>query len=297
MELQIESMDSNLRECLTHARKIGVVANVVNIFNKVINIELTNPSLLITLSKGEVTPAPYTMKAVSPIEFDKFRDHLNIGDTFRFKTAGEMIVNDDKVIYSAAKEFSSLIDRVKPNEAELSAKLENLDYFLQSKGNYGGLLNAYLSQNVTDHHLTVSLSIYDNYFRELLKKLSNEFTAENLKKFIGLGVGLTPSGDDFIVGLISVLSRYDTYEKWLYEIKCEFKKSTIDSKTTRVSTHMINYALEGYFNGALIELMYGGQTEAMVNVNSIGSTSGTDMLTGVGFGLNQLIKFQKERAS
>lgn len=295
MELQIERMDGNLISRLRQARELGVVGNVVNIFNTVINIELINPSLLITLSKKDVTSAPYMMKAFSDAEFDKLKEKLDIGDTFRFKTDGEMTINDDKVIYNASKMFSSLIEPVHFEKNDLQSKKTEVDSYLETKGNYGGLLNAYLNQIQKENHLSVSLSIYDNYFQQLLKQLANNFSGENLKQFIGLGVGLTPSGDDFIVGLLSVLSRYDASGQWLNEIRSEFKDSTIDKKTTRVSSHMIHYALDGYFNSALIELVCGKKAENLEIVSSIGSTSGTDMLTGVGFGLDRLIKSQKER--
>lgn len=297
MELQIEWMDSQLSKCFTQASKLGEVATIVNIFDSVINIELTNPSVLITLSKKEGTPAPYMMKVASNPAFNRLRGSVTVGDTFQFETKGEISVKQTKLVYRSAKEFSSHLLPVSKNYSEMCKKKTEIDGFLKTSGSYGGLLNAYLSQEVKDHHLTVSLSMYDNYFRQLLKKLSEDFTADNLKRFVGLGVGLTPSGDDFIVGLLSVLTRYDVSGKHLSEIRCEFKKNTIEKKTTRVSAHMINYALEGCFNAALIELVCGKEAEALNKVKSIGSTSGTDMLTGVAFGLNRLITFQKERAS
>lgn len=295
MELQIELIDGNLINRLRQARKLGVVGNVVNIFNTVINIELTNPSLLITLSKKDVTSAPYMMKASSNAEFDKLKENLDIGDTFRFKTDGEITINDDKVIYNASRVFSSMIETVHCEKNDLQLKKAEVDSYLETRGHYGGLLNAYLTQSQKEHHLSVSLSIYDNYFQQLLKQLANDFSGESLKQFVGLGVGLTPSGDDFIVGLLSVLSRYDASGQWLNGIRNELKGSTIDKKTTRVSSYMIHYALDGCFNAALIELVCGKVAENLENVNSIGSTSGTDMLTGVGFGLDRLIKSQKER--
>lgn len=295
MELQIEFLDRNLISRLKQARELGVVGYVVNIFNTVINIELTSPSLLITLSKKDVTVAPYMMAASSDVAFDKLKAKLDIGDTFRFKTDGEMIINEDKVIYGDSKLFSSLIETVHCNENDLQVKKREVDNYLETRGHYGGLLNAYLAQSHKEHHLSISLSIYDNYFQQLLKQLRKDFSGESLKQFVGLGVGLTPSGDDFIVGLLSVLSRYDTSGKWLNGIRNELKSSHIDKKTTRVSSYMIQYALDGYFNAALIELVCGKKVESLAIVNSIGSTSGTDMLTGVGFGLDRLITSQKER--
>lgn len=295
MELQIETMDRSLKRRLVQARELGIAANVVNIFNTVINIELTSPSLLITLAKKDVTPAPYMMKVSSNDEFDRLRGRVNIGDTFRFRKEGEMTVNDDRIIYNKTNEFISVIETIDSEKTDLQIKKLEMDCYLQTKGNYGGLLNAYLTQSLNEHVSSASLSIYDNYFHQLLKQLSADFSGENLRQFVGLGVGLTPSGDDFIVGLISILSRYDYSGRWLNEIKNKFKSNNIEKKTTRVSAYMINYALEGYFNAALIELVCGKSDESLDKVKSIGSTSGTDMLTGVAFGLNELINFQKER--
>ena len=86
-----------------------------------------------------------------------------------------------------------------------------------------------------------------------------------LQKIIGLGEGLTPSGDDF----------------------------ALLHKTNDVSAQMLRFALEGRFSEPLVRLAQARQPAdrlaALEAVASIGHTSGLDTLCGVRWGLKLLL--------
>lgn len=111
-----------------------------------------------------------------------------------------------------------------------------------------------------------------------------------LLKWIGYGLGLTPSGDDFLVGILFANTIYTILSK---EFLQELKELVREEKyTTDISTHYYISAFESCYNDALIE-MY----EALITFNEelvrisidkilqFGHTSGCDMIAGILMGL------------
>lgn len=110
-----------------------------------------------------------------------------------------------------------------------------------------------------------------------------------IKGWIGRGRGLTPSGDDFLIGLLYMDRLFSIVETPFLQglvtlINCQY--------TTDISGHYYHCALEGYFNMALVELV-----DAMIQKDSskmkiclgrirmMGFTSGCDMMLGMAAGV------------
>lgn len=110
---------------------------------------------------------------------------------------------------------------------------------------------------------------------------------------IGLGMGLTPSGDDILTGMFFVLgldgSPFPAGDSLLGEMLrgCE-------ENTTDVSRQMLSAAAEGYYKEILTDLADAFSANdtaldaAADAVLSVGHSSGADMLTGVLAGLEIL---------
>lgn len=125
----------------------------------------------------------------------------------------------------------------------------------------------------------------------------NEEAEKIIKRWIGRGRGLTPSGDDFLMGLLYI----DRICPILEMPFLQSLKALIDLQyTTDISGHYYHCALEGHFNSVLVELL-----DALIQKNSpqmkmcidrikmIGSTSGCDMMLGMAAG----VKFIKGEAN
>ena len=126
---------------------------------------------------------------------------------------------------------------------------------------------------------------------------SSEPAAKNIvsgvKKIKGLGFGLTPSGDDFIAGLLVALN--------LMERMDQFDRSNLKSEIVSVSlsgnllsNSFISLAGDGFlfegFKNLLTSLLEGTEEEvrtATEKLLTLGSSSGSDM--GVGFLLTMKI--------
>ena len=112
------------------------------------------------------------------------------------------------------------------------------------------------------------------------------------RHLIGLGPGLTPSGDDFLVGCLRGL--------WLIRSKSQGAGQTLgrlqegllpdlDARTTRVGAEFIRYALEGAFaeglDRAALALLAPSHPQvvqsAITGLLAQGETSGTDTMLGL----------------
>jgi Protein of unknown function (DUF2877) len=106
---------------------------------------------------------------------------------------------------------------------------------------------------------------------------------------IGLGPGLTPAGDDCLVGVFAVLHR--AAARWLASVPA--LRDGIDAAartaTTSVSAEFLRHALDGLFAEPLVALVTATTEDAAhgaaQRLRAHGATSGADTLLGVALGL------------
>lgn len=113
---------------------------------------------------------------------------------------------------------------------------------------------------------------------------------------IGLGQGLTPSGDDFLVGLMLAFSTLDedTFDKkkWASQVANISKE-----KTNIISYSALKYAAIGETRESiysLIQALFTGTEDVvereLLHVLKIGSSSGTEITWGIVNGLTLILK-------
>src|SRR5699024_7924322 len=134
------------------------------------------------------------------------------------------------------------------------------------------------------------LNFIDSYIKGDIEKLSVQ-----VKNIIGFGIGLTPSMDDFLAGLMVsriYLHYYLGYSIGsAYEINYAMVKD-IKNRTTRVSEEMLIFSSKGEVNEDIRDLMISFLGDASLDMFSynlrrvinIGETSGTDILLGIYIG-------------
>lgn len=125
-----------------------------------------------------------------------------------------------------------------------------------------------------------------------------------LRRFIGLGYGLTPSGDDFVCGMAYAFNRYK--EGIPHSARCLYLLSAsvlpLLDRTNEVSREYIRCALEGerfdVVDGVLDDLVDGCSeeylTESLELLLSVGASSGSDILCGMLFAFYVLRQVQEE---
>lgn len=112
--------------------------------------------------------------------------------------------------------------------------------------------------------------------------------------YIGRGLGLTPSGDDFTVGLLAVHHVSPFLSTVFLKGLADYLKEDV---TTDVSKAYINAALSGYFSLQVDQVMTAFAYEeperlhqAVRQLGEMGHTSGYDTLMGIVLGLQQVVR-------
>jgi hypothetical protein len=102
---------------------------------------------------------------------------------------------------------------------------------------------------------------------------------------LGLGEGLTPAGDDVLVGALAVLHRFAP--SWLREHPeiADVVGTRAASATTIVAREFVIHALGGHFAESLIDLLTAESADAVghaaARLLATGASSGADTLTGI----------------
>jgi hypothetical protein len=119
---------------------------------------------------------------------------------------------------------------------------------------------------------------------------------------LGLGPGLTPSGDDVLVGLFAVLHLPGSpCQGWLQGGRAVLAGAA--DATTAISLAALNAAAQGRVRACIVhllhEVLHGGGASlqaAQARVLAIGATSGTDMAAGLACGLELQIFHGSQRS-
>lgn len=106
-------------------------------------------------------------------------------------------------------------------------------------------------------------------------------------KIIGRGLGLTPSGDDVLVGLLAILKATGKNKGLVEKIKNSIENNG-RTKTTDISYEYLDYAVQGKFSNIVketcIDLIMGDKYKVLnsaMNLIHMGHTSGMDTLKGI----------------
>lgn len=201
----------------------------------------------------------------------------------------------------------------KVNEQQLLRNIRKLEVMIIKYGKNQGV--GHLVLNIKDYIDDLdsfdkkSISLNSNYsfiinnFLDFLKDVINNnvnHIDKSAQGIIGFGIGLTPSMDDFVTGLmISLIYLCDYYQldkERAYKLNKMITHS-ISNRTTIISESMLMHAQYGYVMDDLRKLMISLLSDNEKNMNkkimdvfAFGSTSGTDMLCGIYIGSKIMLK-------
>lgn len=120
-----------------------------------------------------------------------------------------------------------------------------------------------------------------------------ESAASSATRLLGLGPGLTPSGDDFLAGLLATLKWFEQYPRRQHaphvdRVMAEVIVREAQARTTTLSSQLLAHAANGLLYEPAMTLgaaLLTGQTNALrpaaQQLFEIGHTSGTDMAMGM----------------
>ena len=133
----------------------------------------------------------------------------------------------------------------------------------------------------------------DRYIKMLLNSDKSDWTVNVaiIRFFTGRGKGLTPSGDDILLGFTMAIIRFGNFNIWRQVLMLEVN----GDKTTTISVAYLQALLQGYVNELLIQLIKlldhaepADVEKTIKKVQSFGHTSGNDTLFGFLLGLEFL---------
>ena len=124
--------------------------------------------------------------------------------------------------------------------------------------------------------------------RLFLQKQETKTAAAALVRLTGLGIGLTPSGDDFLCGALAGLILMDTWET-AFAVSLRRAVHTHLHDTNDISRAFLACALELQFSLPVVSLgkPSGAVTsrEILASFSKIGHSSGIDTLCGIYYAL------------
>lgn len=280
--------------CLNRLFRPDFSGKVHSIFRHVINI-CDQDGVLYSLAAADRDNAPHTVLVVLP---DGFRFDatglaggdpvsagsglLTVGAELAVEATGAVVWQGELPLFPA-----------RPGLDLLAANLAVLTESIAAAGTDGGL-KAYVTGGGQG-----SPSLFS---RELAVRAAGLVTALEADDFaaafvrgrslLGLGAGQTPSGDDFLAGLITVFHMPDGPFGEDYTTLAELLAGEADSLTTDVSRAMLQQAASGRARESVIGLLAAltaGESSrvgpAAARVLALGSASGTDIAAGLVCGL------------
>ena len=130
---------------------------------------------------------------------------------------------------------------------------------------------------------------------ELLNK-NYENAANTLSSLIGLGIGLTPSGDDFLCGVLAGCI-FDNLEKHSFVKLLKKQIQNNLQNTNDISRAFLSCSLNDNFSTPVLNLPYfKSPDEVYDNFKKIGHSSGIDTLCGIYYSLNTISKILRKDA-
>lgn len=176
------------------------------------------------------------------------------------------------------------------NKMEVQNLQKELNHYLLNLDRNGEMIKVFQMLN---NYSVNKLSLLGEYFYRVFKKFSStriNDLYEQLHELIGVGEGLTPSGDDFLCGLIA--STYFINTKDMMSLRLFFKEMLPlhMNKTTDISRAYLLNALDGRFMEGLVRIYESSLKKEDVvqilnEISGMGHSSGTDFLLGLNFGL------------
>jgi hypothetical protein len=257
------------------SEKVGVVHSV---FDQSCNLLITDQ--LVGLVAPKLGNSPYNI-ILDCIDFENFEVGMSVKIHDR-----KIFIGADLVIDLAS---AAIWDpKILAKNFDWRVAIVNLEELMKSMPE---LVRSIVGKDEMEIYLAKKI---ENFSAELF---SEKFSAENFStsadNLIGLGSGLTPSGDDFLAGVVGIFHNFSQSNeiKNITKILDQTIISALkNSKTNMISKALLTAALQGWFAEKITNFLLvlgdkkssdSQKKNAINQVLSIGHSSGADMLAGI----------------
>lgn len=274
--------DGRLLERVRTGRFDGVVHSV---FDSVVNVRTTEGGLA-TLVARHLDNAPGTVvvdvPSMAPLRAQP--GARVVGRDARLVCPGRFTVD----VAGARSWTAELPDLADEAEADGLARMAaELGRILDRDGRAGGIRPRREPTGTIEARVASALGEGARRLLEALATGDLDAADRWARRIVGLGPGLTPSGDDFITGLAATLAapgtRIHALAPWAAELVAACR-----ARTNAISWTAMHEATQGRMRESIVTVLSAvaaGDAEALRpaarKVISIGKTSGTDIVTGM----------------
>lgn len=293
--LRVLSIDSMFMEAL----RAGVFeARVHSVFDRVINLQRTTGELF-TLASRTMDDAPMT----AIVDSEGFgTSGVSVGAPVS-AIDGAMQVGDSLVLHMAAASiWKTTLPSYGMAPGRMSDQLRLARSYLARHGVRGGMTAPAHADGAFAQEVAAALEQRATSLFDAMARGRHADACRHAVSMLGLGPGLTPSGDDFLVGLFAILNVAGSpCHGWLDGGAAVLAHA--GEATNAISLAALNAASGGRVRksiAALIESLLHGNPETLVQplrrVLAIGATSGADLVAGILAGLELNLQVQATRS-
>lgn len=282
------------------------LGRVHSIFQNGMNIKMGDSLVFIGNTKNGQLPFGIHLKENVLQEFLSYvKDDLVV-----FWKGFSLFFANKEILMKLDLQLSTPYLNAMPRNKEERIKFHSFERFLSlyiANGEPIGIDNLFV-----DQFLLYYLDNQEIEQMELANKLSDLMEAvfsddeslieSSLRYFLGRGRGLTPSGDDIIIGLLAVHAVTGMYSQTFIQILKDIILA--ESITTDISKEYLKYALNEKFSSVVVHMMTELLEENSVEFNQhfadlvqVGHSSGVDSAFGLLIGMltiRRKFKWQKK---
>lgn len=243
-----------------------------SVYNKTINLLINNEIFALLPNNGYLSPVSLITN-LTPLEFQQ----LN----FQQKQIYQIQLNNQNCVIFPSK----LTALSNPNFQLLQYYAEIAEKVLRQSTTTGLCL---LLKNQSEDLILSATNRYLSQFQAYYQAQDIKSAVNILLKLIGLGIGLTPSGDDFLCGFMAVFHRFNLTQQPFFQLLNQQLQQHYHH-TNPISARFLACALENRFSQTLIDFFHLSENQS-INVEKIkadfehiGHSSGMDTLFGIYF--------------
>ncbi|CAH2713094.1 hypothetical protein BACCIP111895_00227 [Neobacillus rhizosphaerae] len=257
-------------------------------FRRTINIQCKENGELFTIASSQVDNGPNSL-VINAASLDEF--NIDVNEAVFVKNKMLFISNKLAIVIDKADKWESILPEYPSNTQNVIRNIKKMKEYIDNHGKAGGMKKKLSSQSPYETELS---RLLEERTILLEKELLNNRLAHALQhavSLIGLGPGLTPSGDDFLVGLFTTINLRNS-PLYSQQSFCEEVVQRAKPLTNEISYMALKKASIGKVRESIIHLvhsiLYGKESDLYLSLNkvlNIGSSSGTDIALGLICGL------------
>jgi len=256
------------------------IGHVEQVFSRAVNLYLPAQQRLLTLLCEDYDNGPYSCR----LALTHFDGLFRLGEPVQFHPTGITIGEDKWIEAASCRRWQPAIPQI---DGERFWRIPWRQWHETISQQLRPHETLFLGHGDNPFYQAISSALQQRrqtLFKALLR--GQEITSA-VANMVGLGIGLTPSADDYLVGLSAVLF-INGHPAQKYRDDFYGALTVARGNTTQLSAITLEAAFSqryreniyGFINGIINEPSH-FSIQAIANIKNIGSSSGCDMLYGM----------------